>query len=73
MTVDRIGVQTFIAFGQKEFSFSPFLELTSVNFKDLDPDEVLGEKFSGGKKCLLVSFKNKAGGALGRYEFNLKF
>ena len=43
-----------------------------VNFKDLEPDEVMGEKYSKGrKKLLLVSFRNKGGGSLGRLEKQL--
>ena len=49
-------------------------ELTLVNFKDLEADEVMAEKYTEGKKkWLLVSFKNKSGSSLGRLEKIFRF
>ena len=37
--------------GNKIIFMKPFLSLLGIDLKDLDPDEVLGEKFSGGNGC----------------------
>ena len=46
-------------------------ELSLVNFSELEPDEVLSEKYTkGGQKWLLVSFKSKHNAAhFGRLVF----
>ena len=46
-------------------------ELSLINFSELEPDEIIGEKYiKGKKKMLLVSFKSKINDAhFGRLFF----
>ena len=50
-------------------------ELSLINFSELEPDQILGEKYvKGGKKMLLVSFKSRINDAhFGRLVFNIIF